>query len=317
MHVFPEYSLDVLPFTLEPISRWTHESDLMEFITTLLPYSEYFFDRRRDEFRVIADKFMINAAKAELPRSAKEAVESIPEFGNDEAFGLAAKYTIAWFIVTQALLEESAFFSLPHMLEAYSELECSFLLASNMYYKQALQVLRNLLENSVLQMHFCGNAEEFKKWKENDYQVPPLRGKSGMLTSLVQQGVLSQELATAASHLYGELNGCIHGAEKRLIHQGVFTGQYAGQIFKYARFEEWCHYLSRCTDFAIRAQYTTVQLWQGRRYQTGIICSVCHSPNLEVEDVMLDGNSTTTFRCRACGEVMRFSTEWLSSKGLI
>ncbi len=255
MDIFPEDSLKVLPFTPEPISKWAYECDLMQFVDCLLPYSEYFFDQHRREFQAIANEFSLNANKALPSRAAEQAAETIPNFQGDETFGLAAKYTIAWFIITQTLFEESSVFSEPHMLEAYTELECSVLLASNMYYKQALQTLRGFLENSVLQLHFCHNRDEFFRWKENDYRVPSMRGKNGLLSKLVKQGVLARELATLASNLYDELNGNIHGAERYLIHRGMFTGHYAGQIFKYERFQEWCDYLSRCIDFAIQVQY--------------------------------------------------------------
>jgi len=320
MDVFPEDSLTVLPFKPEPISRWTIENDLGEFITWLLPHSDYFFEQRRKELQVTASEFLLNAQKAVPPRSAEEKgiVETIPNFLDDEIFGLAAKYAIAWFIITQALLEESAFFSISHMLEAYTDLECCILLSSNLYYKQALQVLRGFLENAVLQLHFCDNGEEYVEWKRNEYRVPSLRGKKGILLKLLERGVLTEELATVVSKLYNELNGSIHGAERYLIHRGIFTGQYAGQIFKYDRFRQWGNYLARCTDFAIRAQCITVGLWAKQRFQSGMHCDICHSSNLEIgKSDLFDGDDATVFKCRECGNVMRFSTEWLSSKGLV
>lgn len=316
MEIFPAESLEVLPFMPEPVSKWTHENDLMYFIACLLPYSEHFFDVRLQQFQTIAREFALNAQKMGPSESAKEMVEAIPNFQDDEIFGLAAKYAIAWFITTQSLLEESLFFSIPHMLEAYTELECSVFLASNLYYKQALQVLRNFLENAVLQLYFVDEPDKYTKWKENDYRVPSLRGKTGMLLELVKQEALPEKLAIIASDLYGELNGTIHGAEEHLIHRGVFTGQYSGQIFKYERFLQWSHYLARCADFAIRAQYLTISFWEKKRYQTGLICNICHNSALEIDESGRD-DSTTTFRCQQCGNEMSFSTEWLADNGLI
>ena len=56
---------------------------------------------------------------------------------------------------------ESAFFSLAHILETFSDLECSILLASRLYYKQAIQVLRSYLETSVLQLYFIKDIDAF------------------------------------------------------------------------------------------------------------------------------------------------------------
>jgi hypothetical protein len=266
MEIIPKDCLLLLPFVPDPVSTWTDKIDLLRFLACLfdrirdLSYDKFVFDEGRERFQAIAREFALNARKAIPAEAAKEQSEPIPSFQADPNFGLVSKYAIAWDAIDRAVLEESAFFSLSHVLEAYSELECSILLASNLYYKQALQVLRNFLEHAVLGLYFCGSEEEYEKWTDNDYRVPPFRGRRGMLAKLVARGILTEGLEIIASDIYGELNASIHSAESHLIHRGVFSGQYAGRIFKYDRFQEWCRYFSQCVDFAIRTQHITVKL---------------------------------------------------------
>lgn len=75
-----------------------------------------------------------------------------------------AKYAAAFDSVLNAMLSDGAFGSLPHISEVNSDLTCSVMLASNMYYKQALQALRGVLELSVAQVHFVTHPEDFQGW---------------------------------------------------------------------------------------------------------------------------------------------------------
>lgn len=184
MDIFPEESLEVLPFLSEPISKWGEDSDIATFISAILPFYETFFRNRRNEFFIIANDFSTNSLKTIpcnlLPDEVDRAKE-IPNFHDDANFGLVAKYTIAWYTVVQALLEESEHFSLPHILESYSELECIILLASHLYYRQSYQILRSFIESVTLQLYFCDNAEAYNKWKTGHYRTPLIRGKKGVI----------------------------------------------------------------------------------------------------------------------------------------
>ena len=82
------------------------------------------------------------------------------------------------------------FFSVEHVLESLSEIECSILLASNISYKQSLQILRNFLEDILIELHFCCQRPDFDNWKQKIYRIPPLRGPKGVLKRLVIKGIL-------------------------------------------------------------------------------------------------------------------------------
>src|SRR5262249_1841318 len=98
--------------------------------------------------------------------------DPIPDLYKDSAFGHAAKYYVAWDGVTDAILSDGAFFSLPHVIELRSELDCAMLLATHLYYKQALQVVRGFLEMSVAELFLCANPTDFKKWKKGTWKAP-------------------------------------------------------------------------------------------------------------------------------------------------
>jgi len=63
------------------------------------------------------------------------------------------------------ILGEEGCFSLSHLFEADSDLDASIVLASNLYYKQSLQVLRSYIETMVLHLYFANNPYDFEKWK--------------------------------------------------------------------------------------------------------------------------------------------------------
>ena len=283
MSFIPEESIALLPFHAEPISDWKQdELDLFEYVYHLFDrpaviidangtshessyseYSKYLLAQGRDELQGIAIDFVRNARKRRPSHgddaealhmlTTGEVSVPIPELWRDKSFGLMAKYAIGWEATINAILSESKFFSIEHVLEASGELRCSILLASNMYYKQALQVLRGFLEHHVVQLYFCDNEPAFTEWKNDEFRAPSFRGKSGMLKGLVSKGILPDSLATIASDLYHSLNGCIHSAENRMIYQGIFRGgESSGITFKNPRFQEWCEFFAKCADFGMR-----------------------------------------------------------------
>ena len=144
-------------------------------------YGKYLFENGVKDFTRIASEFEENAKKIEHAPTAKEEKEEIPNFAEDKHFGLVAKYATAWDGTVNAVLSESAFFSVEHVLESLSEIECSILLASNLYYKQSLQILRNFLEGILIELHFCCQRHDFDNWKQKIYKIPPLRGPKGVL----------------------------------------------------------------------------------------------------------------------------------------
>lgn len=329
----------MLPFSAEPLASWKGKTDIRRFVDALYARSNFpafsnsLFKREKRDVRNWSKRFISNA-QTTLPKSASSVQRLvIPKLLEDANFGKAAKYVIAWKSSVQNLLEESGFYSLAHILEADEEIDCSLLLASHLYYKQAAQVLRNFLEETLLPINFCENVEEFNQWKAHNYRIPPLRGRDGLIKKLVNRGILPETIGQAIADLYGDLNSYIHGSESKLIHKGLFTGSWDGRIFKTDDFNAWCGYLSRSIDVGIRllrinyVQWENIlsRKWASLRSQGKILCDVCHNEEdfdisiYPPEDVACDvvviapdgtrfkadrsfpGVITQIYRCRRCG----------------
>ncbi len=323
IEIIPKKCIDILPLSPEPIASWNKQSDLLMFLVEMYKldgyasYGKHLFEEGLKRWDKTLIEFRDNAVKATPAPAAEEQAEPIPNFKSDSYLGLMAKYSIAWHSADEAVLSESAFFSLAHVLEAGSELESSILLAANLYYKQALQVLRNYIEGMVVQLYFCDNLGDFEAWQEGTYKVPSLRGKGGMLEVLESGGLLPTDLSKLASDLYGDLNGSIHGAERRLLHTGVFEGKWAGCIFKYERFKEWCECFARCVDVGIRILRLSSNLWLNTRPQDRIVCDVCHNAiatEFEIDKSELNAG-TVSFRCKRCGSIQHYKATWAIQHG--
>lgn len=338
MEIIRQSCLALLPFAAQPFSAWGEDSDLLRFLTCLSDKPATLIDSQGKEHQGTYSSYgrylyehgvkkvqELSASFGELARAAKPAlaartkVESVPDFAGDPNFGVMAKYYIAWDGVVSEVLSESAFFSIAHVLESEAEIDCSILLASNLYYKQALQVLRNYIEGAVLQLYLCGNLSAFSDWKANSFRTPSFRGRSGMLEDLVSRGILPGTLADKASALYGELNGCIHSSEDKLIHRGAFTREWSGLIFQYDRFQEWCGYVTQCISLGLHLLNIGVNLWKEMLAAdiAGIRCSTCHSKNnFDVSETEVPGHAFTTLECRICGNRMTFASDWVRSRGV-
>jgi hypothetical protein len=343
IELIPKRCLSILPFTAESLRTWSDASDVLSYLTTLFDKEAVLIDQKgkrvpinlssyastlyqdgRKRFGTLAKEFHTYGRKAKPVPAAEDQMEKIPDFDNDEHFGLVAKYSIAWSGTVDEVLSESAFFSIAHVLESESELDCSVLLASHLYYKQALQVIRNFLEGVVAELFFCDNPHAFRSWKANSYRLPFFRGKDGMLEDLANRGFLSRELVARGAKLYGELNGSIHGAESRLIHAGLFNGTHTGRIFKYQSFVIWADYFVRGVAFAIPILKTTVDLWQKASAAVeGIQCIICHQVNdFEIAEKgsyagrESSTQESSTLECRQCGNRMTFDSRFLRQRGL-
>jgi hypothetical protein len=205
-HILPETALNILPFSEEPLSQWERKTDISQFLDALhadtiyASYGQYLYEEGKKKFRALSKQFIKYARKA-LPAPAATQTLNIPNFLEDATFGKAAKYVIAWEGCVSDILAESAFYSLAHILESDTEIQCSLLLASHLYYKQALQVLRNFIEELILPINFCENMQEFDQWKAGNFRTPPFRGRDGLIKKLVDKQILSNSSANAASNL--------------------------------------------------------------------------------------------------------------------
>ena len=328
--IIPINVLTYLPFHSEPLSSWDQETDLLQFLFSLYdsPYEmvsqngtrttgnyrdfgEHLYREGRARSRHWVEQFGRHVREATpAPASVVQRVV-VPCFDHDFHFGLALKYWIAFDGICQAVLSESAFFSIEHVLESESELECSFLLAAHLYYKQALQTLRNFLEELLLPIHFCSNRTDFARWRANNYRTPSIcssRRYKGLSQILVDTGILPPDTGREIESLYRDLNASIHGSEARLTHRGIFSHEYRGEVFKLDDFHLWCAYFSRSTDLGIRLLRTNIVQWDDLRPAQRTFCDVCHNDrDFDTETSDFAGIPETIVRCRICGNVMHFS----------
>ena len=317
MDLIPEDCLSLLPFTPEAMTSWTYRSDAATFLRYILDkvsgsrFDRYIFRFHKRRLLRVGKRFERAARELDVPFGADEH-ETCPVLRDDPYFGLAAKYSVGWEGVCQALMEESGFFSIAHIMEGTTELRCSFLLAEKLYYKQALQVLRNYLELCVMDLHFSTVEEAYSRWKAGDYRVPPFRGKEGLLAMLRAQGALSENLCAQADRLYGELNGSIHSAEGKLINHGVFSRNWTGQVFQYQRFQKWCQSFASCVDLGIQLEYQIASKWAKAR-DSRLVCDICHNTDLVSHGAGIADNATIVFVCRECGSQQAFSREVLEA----
>lgn len=261
--------------------------------------------------------FHKKATSKEIMPMAEEKIDVIPDFARDAHFGLMSKCSIAWESVCQSILEESAFFSLSHTLETEVDLEASILLASDCFYKHALETLRNYLESVVLQLYFCNNSGDFAKWREGTFKVPSFRHKKdGLLVKIQNQGIFHSGLSKLASELYSDLNESIHGAEHRLINTGLLTGDWKGLTFKYDYFVTWCDYFARCINIGIPTLRLTTNLWLKNRPQDSVVCDVCHNEDINQFEI-LKTSTGISFKCKKCGHEMNFNSKWAIKHGFM
>jgi hypothetical protein len=320
--VLKRSALDLLPLSSEPLVVWTKEGDLFRFLEALCDYAgeridpdgtrhdvnyrDYahnLYDGGRESAVQAAARFQTAAAAATPVPGAVVQEITPPKFEEDETFGLAAKHAVVWDSVVNVVLCDGAFYSLAHILESGSELECSLLLAERLFYKQGIQVLRNFVEELVLPVHFCGNPAEFESWRRGEYRIPPLRDKRrGVLTRLTAAGLLTDPLADELADLYGVLNGAVHASASAMVHKGVHTGQYMGHVFKYDDFRLWADLLARSVRVGAELLRVSIQQWQQLQVPGKLVCDVCHRENWRSEEVEeFGGQSYQRMRCEQCG----------------
>lgn len=328
--IIPDTIFNYLPFTAEPFSQWGENTDLLNVLralysnplTALAEDGTYSTKKmidsgldnyvtRREEFEYWVKQFDIAARKFKPTGRRSKTSNQIPDFYQDALFGKTAKYIIAWDSIVFSILEDSTFFSIAHALESNDDLVCSTHLAAHLYYKQAMQVLRSFIEDLVLPINFFDRPKEFADWKADNYFVPSLRGRDGLLKKLVGRGTMSQKLADDVSDIYGALNGYIHGSEKHLINRGELSNQGEGHTFKTDDFNEWCAYVSRTVEVGIHLLKINVEQWEGYRAKRKVICTKCHNESdFDIETFMFGGQEFTKYSCHVCGQGMTFNPNW-------
>ncbi len=247
----PQAAIDVLPLSAEPMSQWKKEVDIRLFAKALYPAP--FHPPPTRELNADLEKEMREQARV-FTKNLMEAqnASTYIDFYQDHRFGQVAKYALALKCCIQSLLEDAGFYSLAHVLEADSDLECSLLLASHFYYKQATLMLRNILEEIFLPIHFCDSVVDFNAWKADSYRTPNLRGKDGLIKRLLKKNIIHEPLATRVSNLYRDLSSYVHGSQSTLIHQNVHLGEVHRVEFEESVFSAWCQLFCECVDVCAR-----------------------------------------------------------------
>lgn len=328
--VFSKDSLQFLPFSEEPFSAWTKRNDLFRYLYSLCNKESVMVDGkgmvRPVNYASHADylyetnikrvaKEIVDFSKCLMARAESPNTHTV-DLQNHACFGLMGKHIVAWDATLDAILSEGAFFSLAHVLESEHDLESSILLAKGFFYKQALQVLRNYIEDIVLQLYFCDERTDFSKWQSGSFRIPRLRGKGGMLETLLARSRITREMYQIGSELYNDLNGAVHGAEKRLIHQGLFEGKHTGHTFNMEKLEEWCRYFSRCVDLGIRALQAHVEHWESVQSQDAIECPVCRTEgSFDAVRYTFAARAMVQLKCRRCGNTVSYLADSVAHLG--
>lgn len=285
MDDLPQIAIDMLPFSAEPMSQWKEDVDIHLFAKALYPPPFYPPSTSR-ELNIDFEKEMREQARS-FTKNLMEAqnASTYIDFYQDHRFGQVAKYELALKCCIQSLLEDAGFYSLAHLLEAESDLECSLLLASNFYYKQATLMLRNVLEEIFLPIHFCDSVTDFNAWKANSYRTPNLRGKDGLIKRLLMKNIIHEPLATRISNLYRDLSSYVHGSQSTLIHQNVHLGEVHRVEFNEKAFSAWFQLFCECIDVYVRLLKINFDQWKTIRslkFETlakvgKTVCHTCHN----------------------------------------
>jgi hypothetical protein len=313
--------LGYMPLSAEPLDQWNEtETDLLKLLLELYNFDVTFLDADgtedtanmasfgrdlytagRERAHKLAHEFAAIAADAQPVYASIEQRVEVPDFAQEPAFGGAAKSLIAWTALVNSLLEEGAFFSIAHVLEAEADLQVSFDLCSRLYYKQALQILRSYLEDLVLPIHFGHVPADLHAWKTGNYRVPPVRGRNGMIKEFRDAQLVSPALAEQVSRTYEGLNSAVHGSEQHLIHRGSEYRRYRGHIFKPDDCLHWCHSVIAAVEVGAQLLAINAKQWAAFRSTHPVICSICHNWS----DFSRKRHAPfVQYECRQCGNAV-------------
>jgi hypothetical protein len=308
--IFPAEALECLPFTAQKVNDWTIGNDLGRFITALLKtrvgalFSDGAYMSRSAE-EIAPSSFQRERRQAIKLR--KLFVKRInKEFGDIELceaeLGRALKYVAAWNAVSNAILEESAFTSLPHVLEGSADLESIVRLLAWHFYKQTSQVLRSFLEGQVVDLTLARNDADFASWKAGTYKVPNIRGAKGLLTQAVSRGDLTNEMKERIDVLLDQLNASVHGAERTLIHSDTFTGRHSGHAFRLDKFLLAATLLAEVVEICLHVMRVKTAIWGRILKAKTDKCEICREPTLtDIAEFEFGNRIFVLRRCPECG----------------
>lgn len=335
MTIISDQVLHYLPFSAEPLLIWDENTDLLQFLCELnnqpgvivladgtrenINYSDtgvYAYQGAKKKSRSWAHQYLQSAMDSPPSPGAYKKEILVPDFYEDPLFGEMCKYAIAWEEVVGAALSSSAFFSIAHILESIDDLNCSLDLAARLYYKQASQVLRSFVEDLVLPVYFAQHPQSYSKWKADNYWTPSLRGRNGILKTLVSQEVMSQDLADQISTLYGDLNSFVHGSERRLLNKGQYTSTWLGHVFNSDDYQTWCSQLKESVSIGVNLLKINLDQWNDFRLRHTIMCPICHNTSeFSDERFVFGGEEFTRYHCHQCNHEMTHNYQGLQAYG--
>jgi hypothetical protein len=324
--IVPTSAFAIPPFTAESLLIWDANTDASRFLAKLFAvkdevigphgrrlvdhtdYGNSIFQEGRLRFGWWAVEF--SEAARIVPVSIAPAQFAIPEFANDPRFGLVAKYAIAWKGLIDAVLSNGSFQSWTHLAESDEDLSCSVLMASRLYYKHAIQVLRLFIESLIKSAYFAKDTVAYQEWIAGSFQVSHFRGKGGLLEKLVLNSTITDDFATRISELYSKLSEPIHGAERALVYSGFTKGQWTGRTYNDEKFAEWAECFAKVAAIGVQLMKANISAWESARPRGIAICRTCHKTQFSSEDVRIGENLFKELRCLNCGDRTAFDAEF-------
>jgi hypothetical protein len=170
-------------------------------------------------------------------------------------------------------------------------------------------VLRLFLEGQVLDLFLANEPQDFALWKKGAYRVPSLRGKHGLLSVLESKGVLTSSVRSRIDQMYEGLNAYVHGAERTLIHSGLFSQRHAGHGFQYPKLEVWSNQVSEVVQIGILILKEKTRIWLNS-LRGSSTCTVCREDTLDkIDTFTFAAKEFVRFRCRECKNDETFSKD--------
>jgi len=211
----PEYVKQTLLFKESGLEEISEESDVMIFID----YFSFGFDNINDLREYIPSHELFNLTK-----------------DTDNTEGIlkvitVLKYLFASKRVLQGLVLDDTVFSfhLPYLAEASYDLECSVDLIYRGYFKQSLQILRNVIEVTLTHAYYALNDMDYHDVLDSDdHRIPPVKD---LIRFLRTENLLTREMERKIFDLYKTLSGAAHSEVRKLT-----SGQYS---MTYDAFLEW------------------------------------------------------------------------------
>ena len=223
----PDYVKAILPLKETPVSDVGEESDFILLI-------DYFvfsagFDNASDFKEFVAG----NSLYQGLVDSSEETKIKINH---------SLKYVFSVKRILQGIAADDTAYSfhLPYLTEAVSDLECSFALVEMGYFKQSLQTLRNVLEETLFHAYYAFQGKNYGYLEESVERMPNFKS---MIKSLRVENLFTDKMEQELFSIYKDLSGAVHSEVTKLNITRSFTYKSA--------FSEWYNYFVKVANLHI------------------------------------------------------------------